>query len=184
VATTYRYLAVGEENEEVLGWFRRADPPPAVVETEPGTWLWLHFRAFGPLGRDATGAIDVDASPLVGLIPAGTTRGVLWTAGEVHFRTKRLPRVFPPLERVRDRFHRWLQSFDLVWDGRSSDWEYFLEGSIQNYESPVYALPGAMAALRQGAYFVTADETQGRLDSLCKKLALRGVQCTDNSPTG
>jgi hypothetical protein len=175
VATTYRYLAVGNEDASIRSWFASLDPPPIVVDDERGEWL--HFREIGPIRHDKAGRVDVEGSPLVSLFSAAERRGVVWAAGEVHFLTTRLPRAYPALEGVRRQFERWIRSFDVVWDGEPGDWDYFLEGSLRNHTGAVYALPDAMAALREGTYFVSEGDGDGVLDVLCRSLSLRGVVC-------
>ena len=175
VATTYRYLAVGYEDASIRSWFANLGAAPFVVDA--GRGAWLHFRELGPLLQDDTGSVDVEGSPLVSLFSAMERRGVVWAAGEVHFLTKGLPRAFPALERVRLQFERWIRSFDLVSDGRPGEWDHFLEGSLRNHSGPIYALPDAMAALREGMYFVSEGDGDEVLDVLCRSLSLRGMVC-------
>jgi hypothetical protein len=56
------------------------------------------------------------------------------------------------------------------------DWDYYLEGSIRNYDDKVFALPSAMDALRRGQYFVADNDDDFVLDKVCKSLRLRGVE--------
>jgi hypothetical protein len=182
VNTTYRYLAVGDEGAEVRGWFDALEPSPVAVDVERGTWL--HFRDAGPVVADAAGHVDIQESPLVSLFSPRRLRGVLWSAGEVHFLTKNLRRRYPGLDRVRRQFETWIRERDLVYDGRPGDWDHFLEGSIRNLDAPVFAFPGAAAALRDGAYFISDDDNEAVLDELCRRLALRGVDCRDESASG
>ena len=60
-------------------------------------------------------------------------------------------------------------------DRNASEYLYWLEGSIQNGKS-LWALPSAMKELRRGRYFVAKDDTEARLDTLAKALALRGAE--------
>jgi hypothetical protein len=105
---------------------------------------------------------------------------VLWTAGEVHFLATPLRKLYPKLEDVSRRFHKWLTQFDLVFSRRPpvDEWNYYLEGGIRNEDSDVFALPEAMNALRKGQYFVAEADTPVRLETLCRALRLRGVDCT------
>jgi hypothetical protein len=184
VASTYRYLAVNGEDELVLGWFAQLPDPPTLVDADgPDV---LHFATLGPLAHAADGAIDPAGSPLVTLFRPRRRRG-LWTAGEVHFLTKRMPVTFPPLHLVNRAFGRWLKTYPTVWPGRSSgrgEWDYYLEGGIRNYDSRVVALPAAMAALRKGAYFVADGDSDALLETVCRRLAVRGSPCDSVSAVG
>jgi len=68
---------------------------------------------------------------------------------------------------------------DLVFSnrGNSNPWNCFLEGSVQNHDSPGYALPGGVEALSNGQYFVAEGDTAFMLDKICKALRLRGISC-------
>jgi len=183
MGATYRFLAIGEETEVVLDWFRRQPNPPEVLD-KPGGQL-LYFRAFGPLAVLADGSgIDVRRSPLVSLFRPTRKRGVLWTAGEVHFLSTPLRGTFPPLHSLSRRFQGWLSSFDRVFSRKPSwlgEWDYYLEGSIRNYDAEVFALPQAMQALRRGQYFVGESDGEWVLDKLCRSLRHRGVECTPDA---
>ena len=52
-----------------------------------------------------------------------------------------------------------------------------LEGSVRNYDPPVFALPSGLDALNSGRYFVDHRDNAYVLDKLCKALRLRGIQC-------
>jgi hypothetical protein len=56
------------------------------------------------------------------------------------------------------------------------EWNYYLEGSIQNFDSDIFALPNAMDALRHGTYFVSRCDTNGRIDQIVRQLSHRGVE--------
>jgi hypothetical protein len=47
----------------------------------------------------------------------------------------------------------------------------------------VHALPAALAALRENSYFVADDDNDAVLDALCKRLALRGINCEADMPS-
>jgi hypothetical protein len=177
MGSTVRYLAIDGEDASILEWFGQLEPPPVRDANELGTAL--HFAALGPLVHEASGAIDTSASPIVTLYPARSRRAILWTAGEVHFLPVRGRQ--PGLDRIHRQFVTWLKRFDLVFSGKPGAWDYYLEGSIRNYGSPVYALPQALAALGDRTYFVGADDSERVLDQLCRSLALRGVMCGDAS---
>jgi hypothetical protein len=128
---------------------------------------------------DGSGA-DARHSPLVSLFRPRLRRGVLWSVGEVHFLPSSLRRAFPPLHALSHRFAEWLSGFERVFargPGWSGEWDYWLEGSIRNYDAEVFALPQAMAALRKGQYFVGAADGEGVLDTLCRSLRHRRVEC-------
>lgn len=140
----------------------------------------FHFHAFGPLVSEHN-AVDPKRSPLVSIAMPRRERGVLTTVGEVHFLPTNLPRAFPGLASIHRRFQAWLAGLDLIYDGQSGDWDYYLEGSVRNHDTRIYALPGAMSELGTGAYFVGDDDNDDRIDIVCRMLALRGVQCSDPS---
>ena len=185
MSTTYRFLAVDDEADAPLTWFRGQPDPPEVID-KPGGHL-LYFRDIGPLAQAGDGlGIDVRRSPLVSVIRPKLRRGVLWSAGEVHFLPSSLRRAFPPLHALNLHFVKWLSDFDRVLTcepGWSGEWNYWLEGSIRNYDSEVFALPRAMEALRTGQYLVGEEDGEGVLDILCRSLRHRGVECRpDASP--
>jgi hypothetical protein len=176
---TVRYLAVDGEDVLVANWFDQLHPPPDRIPLNRGEVLF--FRDMGHLVWAEPRTIDTAVSPIVSLVSARRARGVLWTAGEVHFLPSSMRSRFPALEHVRRQFMRWLGRFDLVYDGKPGEWDYFLEGSIRNSGSRIYATPGAVTALNQGSYFVSDDDNDAVLDDLCRILALRGVTCDDRA---
>ena len=133
----------------------------------------------GPLEHHDDGAIDPKTSPVVTIFEPRIRRAVLWTVGEVHFFSTPLRRLFPELHRLSSSFRQWLESQDLVFSnrGNSNPWNCFLEGSVQNHDSPGYALPGGVEALSNGQYFVAEGDTAFMLDKICKALRLRGISC-------
>ena len=56
--------------------------------------------------------------------------------------------------------------------------DYYLEGSAKNWE-PIRAFPSGLAALENRQYFISRLEPNVLLETLCRKLALRGVICAD-----
>jgi hypothetical protein len=178
MGTTLRYLAVGDDQQTVLDWFRVLDQPPAEIPLARG--IGLHFVRLGPLIGIPTDARD---SPVVTVFPPRRRRGVLWTVGEVHFLSP--SGRFRELDGIKRAFRGWLAQYPCVFDrkGAGSEWHYFLEGSIKNYDPPVFALPGAMAALRAGQYFVCDDDPAGVIDPLCKALRLRGIEGILSEPS-
>src|SRR3954463_7602045 len=147
MASTFRYLALESDRDLVVDWFRTL--PDRPVEVQSSRALVLHFAALGPL-IGSPGPIDSKRSPVATLFSPSPRRGGLWTAGEVHFLTVRVREQFPPLHHVIRRFRAWLQQFPCVHSRTATpgDWDYYLEGSIRNFDSNVFALPSAMDALR------------------------------------
>lgn len=179
MGTTYRFIEAPGEGSDVLAWFRALPDSPSELVSEAGHLF--HFRTMGPIAMEH-GAPVSDRSPLVNVFVPRVRRGVLWTAGEVHFLATPL-RSFPALQRISFAFKRWLSRLECIYEGPSprpeSEWAYFLEGSLRNHDSPIYALPSGMEALRAGRYFVSDDETDGQLDALCAALRLRGLTPLD-----
>jgi hypothetical protein len=180
MGSTHRFLGVGDDGDRVLDWFRELSPPPEEVAFPRGRTLY--FRAIGPLvyrpSEPADTEIDTQRSPLVSFFAPRRRRGVLWTAGEVHFLPTPLKQVCPELHAVSRRFGRWLARFDLVFSRKAPGgaWDYYLEGSIRNRDSDVFALPGAMAVLREGGTFIAEEDTDEVVERLCRALRLRGVE--------
>jgi len=179
MANTYRFIADPADPSPVLAWFRALDPAPAEVRTARATVL--HFAHMGALAyRADDGQIDASRSPVVTVFSPQVKRGALWTVGEVHFLASPLRSLFPELHRVGRDFSRWLAGHDCVFSRKSGlhEFDYYLEGSVRNYDPPVQAFPAALAALAQGQYFVAEDDNDVRLDQLCRALRLRGVACS------
>jgi hypothetical protein len=83
----------------------------------------------------------------------------------------------PALHRICQSFAEWFRNSELVFgqkSGAPSAWNYYLEGSIRNFDAELFALPQAMEALRQGQYFVHYRDNQLRLETLSRALRLRG----------
>jgi len=170
MGTTYRFLATVEEAPAVFDWFRSLPEQP--VESAHHESSQFYFREFGQLDS------DVKKSPIVNVFKPARKRGVLTTVGEVHFLATPLS-TFPGLNTVSKRFHEWLRENPCVYSRQPNfthDWDYFLEGSVKNWDSDVFALPAGMAALKRGSYFVAADDNEARLDLVCRALQLRGVE--------
>ena len=178
MGTTFRYLEKPGERSIVQHWLRAA--PAEVREVEKPDGALFYFRDCGPLVMLDDGRIDTARSPLVSTFTPQVRRGVLWTAGEVHFPTTALQRAAPRLHKVSQELKRWFRKHEVVFDqGKCPrpEWAYLLEGSLQNYDGPIYALPTGLEALEAGRYFVAQDDGDSRLDKLCKSLRLRGIDC-------
>ena len=180
MGATFRFLAINNESGLILDWFRQLAEPPEEVATQSG--FILYFRKFGSLvctDSDSQSIIDSRRSPLVSVFPSKLKRGVLWTAGEVHFFPTPLAKACPQLQAVRRRFGKWLAEYELVFSrepGWPGQWNYYLEGSLQNISPKIFALPKAMEGLRRGQYFVADDDNDWVLEKVCRELKKRGVQ--------
>lgn len=176
---TYRFIASPDEPSEVLQWFLKLPNPPHQIQADG--CFWLHFEQLGPLvNADAEGFIDPKMSPVATLFLPYKRRGILWTVGEVHFLATPLRKRFPALHKISSEFEKWLISFECVFSmnpGYNPEWNYYLEGSVRNFDPPVFAFPSGLAALRAGRYFVSDDDTEALLDRLCMSLRHRGIEC-------
>jgi hypothetical protein len=166
----YRFVATVEEASAVLDWFRELPEQPVESVRQDGSLFY--FRSFGPLDPDAK------TSPVVNVFLPLRKRYVLTTIGEVHFLATPLS-AFPGLNKVNKRFREWLAENPCVYSHRPDfvhEWDYFLEGSVKNWDPDIYALPAGMAALQRGSYFVAGDDNDLLLDRVCRALELRGVE--------
>jgi len=178
MGTTYRFICDPAAPNPVVEWFRALEDPPEEIAVEGG--LWLYFRSIGTLAKAADGSVDEKHSPLVSLFLPAVRRGVLWTVGEVHFLPTPLRPTYPRLHAISASLAKWLDTFECVFStrpGSRNEWDYYLEGSVRNWDSRVYALAGGLEALRRGQYFVAAQDNDPILDGLCSRLRLRGIQC-------
>jgi hypothetical protein len=169
MGTTYRFIATVDEASSVLEWFRSLSEQP--VESAHDAGALFYFRQFGPV--DA----DVKKSPLVNVFMPVRRRRVLTTIGEVHFLPTPLS-TYASLNRINKRFREWIMQNPCVYSHRPDfvhEWDYFLEGSAKNCDTDIFALPGGLAALKEGSYFVAADDNEWVLDRVCRTLELRGV---------
>jgi len=166
---TYRFLSSPPDSGVVCEWFRNLDPAPVEQVTEKG--IIFYFKHLGTLS-------DVPSnSPVVNVIRPQVRRGILTTAGEVHFLATPL-KQFPELDRVNQVFRRWISQHPKVHSMTSvldDSFDYYIEGSLRNWDSDIFALPSGIMALESGSYFVSDDDSEGLLDDLCKRLRLRGV---------
>jgi hypothetical protein len=176
MAGTFRYLGVDGEGNSVAAWFAAREPGPKFMNMDHGSTIY--FSHLCPLLTNELGQVDPKRSPLVTHFPTRQRRSILWTVGEVHFLPRNVRQQFPQLDRIQTDFKSWLGQFEPVLANQKGPWDYYLEGSVRNYDSSVYGLPGAMATLRAGAtYFVGDDDSDSFIDGICRKLSLRGVHC-------
>lgn len=170
MGVTYRFLATVEEGPIVLDWFRSLPDDPVESTREGGTLFY--FRDFGPLES------ETKKSPAVFVYLPAQKRGVLTTIGEVHFLGTPLS-AFPGLNNINKRFRAWLAKNPCVFSHRpdfAHEWNHFLEGSAKNWDPDIFALPGGLAALKSGCYFVPGYDNDFVLDRVCRTLELRGVE--------
>ena len=180
MGSTFRFIADPALAQPVVDWFRALPFPPEEVPTQRG--MVLNFPACGKLSYSLDGIVIGDGSPVATLFMPRVERGVLWTVGELHFRATRMPERFPDLAKISSSFSRWLKSHTCVYSNKASENEfaYFLEGSVKNYDTPVYAFASGLAALSSGQYFIGDDDNKHILENLCCVLRLRGVNCSDS----
>lgn len=170
MGATFRFLSGVEEVSLVLDWFRNR--PERPIEQRYDHSSIFHFREFGPLQSDA------QSSPVVNVFRPIRKKGILTTVGEVHFLAKPITSI-PGLHRVSRQFAKWLREYPCIFSRRSAntkEWDYYLEGSIRNYDADIYALPSGMIALQQGCYFVAECDGEHMLSKLIRTLELRGVE--------
>jgi len=161
----------------VLHWFRDQNSAPDEHMFDWGSAL--HYSSLGQLHFRSDGRIDSDHSPVVTVEIPRVCRGILWTVGEVRFCPVPLSQ-FPELERLRRSFLRWFQKHPLIYDPHPAGehrFDYYLEGTTRNIAGPIRAFPSGLAALENGQYFISRLDKQP--DTLCRKLALRGVICAN-----
>ena len=135
--------------------------------------------AHEPVQHSADGSIDAAASPLVNVWLPAVRRRLLWTVGEAHFLSTPLRKLYPGLHKVSSAFSKWLGGLPCIYPSTEDEnnFNYYLEGSVRNFDAPVYAFESGMSALTRGQYFVAPDDTEYLLDKLCMTLRLRGIEC-------
>jgi hypothetical protein len=179
MGATHRYLEDPRGDSLVLGWLRKAALDLLEVPVPPHG-VSLYYREFGPLVLAGDQTLDWHRSPMVSIFLPQIRRGILWTVGEVQFLATPLGKLYPGLHKLGRRFSAWMRRFECVCDkGHCAhpEWAYHLEGSALSYDPPIFALPNGLEALNSGRYFVARDDSEFRLDALCKQLRLRGIHC-------
>lgn len=179
MGTTHRFIEEPKETSEVLEWFRALPQPPHEHTTVHGVVLF--FREIGPLVYDANGEVDASKCPVANIFLPKARRGVLWTVGEVHLLATPLRQLFPELHKISSRFSRWLSARDCIFarTSASNPYDYYLEGSVRNFDCPIYAFESGLAAIRRERYFVAERDNDALLDRVCRALSLRGVECAE-----
>lgn len=179
MGTTYRFIADPSESSEVLKWFARLPDPPVQVRTERS--VVLYFKTYGRLVYDASGELDAKSSPVANVFLPRARRGILWTVGEIHFLTTPLRGKFPSLYGVSSRLNQWLKMHECVYshDMQDSAYNYYFEGSTKSKIPPIFAFDSGLKALTSGRYFVSDDDNELVLDTLCRTLRLREVICSE-----
>lgn len=170
MANTYRFLSDIDEAKVIIDWFLDLKEPPIEIRHEDG--ILLYFEKFGPI------LDDPKSSPIVNVFMPIKKRGVLRTIGEVHFLTSPIKKI-PQLAEINRKFKKWLKQYHLVFSQKKDNdnhHNYYLEGSIKNWDSEVYALPIGFAELKKGEYFISHNDNNHGLDRLCQQLKLRGVE--------
>lgn len=177
MGTTYRFIDDPSGPSAVLAWFRALPIPPKEVLHDRG--MVLCSAQCGPLAYANDGSIIATQSPVATLFLPRVACGVLWTVGEVHFLATPLRERHPELHHISAAFSRWLKGQVCVYSNkrRENEFAYFLEGSIKNYDPPVYAFESGLVALRSERYFVGDGDNDQVLSTICKALRLRGVDC-------
>ena len=178
MSTSLYFLEAPDEQSHVLNWFRALPVPPEETLIDYG--VVLYFQSFGPVVYDDTGSIDVTRSPIVTLVKPTVRRGILWTVGEVHFRSTLHLDQNKAIQKVARHFSKWLKGYAQVYDqsaGAKNEFAYYLEGSSQNWGA-IFALPSGFEHLSRCEYYVSYRDNEFVLDRVCRTLKLRGVECS------
>jgi hypothetical protein len=176
MASNHPFLGVGADIDLVLQWFENTGEPFRLDDRLDA--IVIHFFGMGPLVETEDRKAVQHQSPLVWIVKPKLIRRCLWTSGEVIFTPTPLKEIFPDLQKMNRRLAKWFQGFPLAYTHKKpndSEWSYYLEGSLKNWDGKLYALPAAYDSLRQGQYFVHHGDASGRLDGVCGYLRLRGV---------
>ncbi|MES2435332.1 MAG: hypothetical protein V4586_16105 [Pseudomonadota bacterium] len=178
MASSNFYVETPLAQSEVLSWFRGLEPTPEEF-VRPDSSVFI-FRHFGGLQYDELGKPNEAHSAIVLVYPPQIKRRSLWTVGEVVFLTVNSAPSGKAMAKVKRRFQYWLRAFQQIYGGSSSsynEFDYYLEGNIQNVAREIFALPTGYVALRSGQYFIGRQANDCVLDQVCKTLRLRGVDC-------
>lgn len=175
MSVAYHFLASERDFHLVTTWFSALENETTVSERPDGIWLYFREMTTAPLPNSEH--INQKTTPLVWISKPKNRSGLLWTDAEVCFTATPLKSQFPELNKISMQFAKWLKQFDLVFAWTADvtpEWSYYLEGGIRGVSEKLYALPDAMAALRNGRYFVHHQANDSVLDKVAKALRLRG----------
>jgi hypothetical protein len=177
MGSSFFFIEAPGSHSDVLQWFRDLPQPPE--ETPTGYGLVLYFRGFGPLVVDGTGELDATRSPVVTLVMPVVRREILWTVGEVHFRSTLYLDQNKSIQKVARSFSKWMKRHQQVYDqaiNAENPLAYYIEGTAKNWGS-IYALPSGLAHLERGGYSVSHRDGEFVLEKVCRSLRLRGIEC-------
>lgn len=179
MSSSFFFIEAPGLHSEVVGWFRDLPEPPEETPTEHG--MVLYFRNFGPLAYDEAGAIDPTRSPVVTLVLPSVRRRVLWTVGEVHFRSTLSMEQNKSIQKVARSFSKWMKGHEQVYDRSvqaENPFSYYLEGSAKNWgDGGIFGLSSGLEHLKQGGYVVSYRDNDFVVERVCKTLRLRGIDC-------
>jgi len=120
--------------------------------------------------------IDVDRSAVAGLKLPEFRDGRYWIAGHVWFPTSRLKEVFPELNRICQRFERFLKKHSIVFDNTKGEdkcgfgYQICQTGIVHR----IFALPEAFELLQQGAFMVDYQTSPKTYSDFRLRLQLSG----------
>ena len=178
MAATYHFLEEPSQTSAPVDWFLGLpDPPVAVPRTDETV---LFFKQHGDLVFDEEGQADGSQSPIVIIYPPRIRRGLLWTAGQVCFLTKRKSKPGPAMAKLQSSFRKWLDTFPVVGGHDSAgeiEFHHYLVGANWGFATRIVALPSGMEALLRGQFFVNYEDNDFVLDKVCGVLRLSGINC-------
>ena len=175
MSVRYSYIALENDHKMVADWFDALGDSKSVGDSPDHLVIYFREMAVEPL--PPAEEVNQDKTPLVRIVKPQRRMLTLWTDAEVLFTPTPLKPQYPALQKISKSFAKWLQNFPIVHCPSSrteTGWEYYLEGGIQNFVPVLYALPEAMEALRTGRYFVHHRDNASVLETLARKLRLRG----------
>ena len=162
-----------EPNETSSLIERVTDSEHDVESANVGNSIRFWLRDLGPLGN------TLEGSPVVVFYPPRKLSDRLFTLGRFFFPQPELSKHFPAIARIRRKIEGDLKSTKVLWTRGASDsgqFDYYLEGSIRNQLRTVYGMQSSIPYLRQEGYFVLGDESEAFMETLRRRLALRGVK--------
>ena len=126
--------------------------------------------------REHRPQIDADRSAVAGLVLPEYRDGRYWVAGEVWFPTSRLRETFPDLNRICQRFERFLRKHPTVFDNSKGEdscsfgYQLCTCGIIHR----IVALPEAFALLQSGAFMIDRLVSPKQYAEFRRRLQLSG----------